>query len=72
MIKYDHAVLKMFISLYGGIKKTAEAAGMQLSVLKQCLNGEKAFKQVDMNNIIRALAIPDYCIQAAFFTRAAE
>ena len=69
IMKFDYTVLNMFISLYGGIEKTAEAAGMKAATLKRCLKGERAFKQVDMNNIIRALAIPEYCIQAAFFTK---
>lgn len=69
-VTWNYVVLNMFISRFGGVEKTAAAAGMPVEALLIRLNNVKEFNLQEMQTLIQVLSIPAYCVEAAFFTAA--
>ena len=67
-VTWNYVVLNMFISRFGGVEKTAAAAGMPVEALLIRLNNVKEFNLQEMQTLIQVLSIPAYCVEAAFFS----
>ncbi|ETP70971.1 hypothetical protein UYO_3087 [Lachnospiraceae bacterium JC7] len=71
-MKFDYTILSMFINLFGGISKVAACSKLDLSSLNESLAGKRPFEMDEMDDLATVLSIPDYCINAAFFTRTTD
>lgn len=67
-VTWNYVVLNMFISRFGGVEKTAAAAGMPVEALLMRLSNMAEFTAEEMQTLVQVLSIPAHCREAAFFS----
>lgn len=65
---FNYGILNSYISRFGGIEKTAHAAGMPVEALLMRLSNMAEFTVEEMQELVQVLSIPARIAEAAFFT----